>query len=312
MVVSEYPTFSVIVPSYNVERAIEKCIQALLDQNYPKEKFSIIIVDDKSTDKTLSIVKGYSDNKQVKIVKHFQNRGLSATRNSGIKASNSELIAFLDGDLVVQKDWAKLLAGILDSTDVVACMGDTKLPNEFIPNNIDRYLYSSKRGVRSLCNDQSVEVPGFIMGNSAVKREALNECGLFDEEFDTWGGEDTDLAIRLWGRYPNGLRFEAKAVALHYHQRKLEVVLNNMFKYGQTNYLLLLKKHPKYANRLAADWIHSTKGYLILNPVINFFVLNIFRLFQYNRLVRYLIAYNVMQGARNPAEGYPKLKNKND
>jgi len=312
MVVSEYPTFSVIVPCHNVERAIAKCIQALLDQNYPKEKFSIIIVDDKSTDNTLSIIENYSDKEQVKVVKHFQNRGLSATRNSGIKASNSEIIAFLDGDLVVQKDWALLLADVLSATDIVASMGDTKLPDEFIPNDIDRYLYSNKRGVRSLSNDEPVEVPGFIMGNSAVKREALNECGLFDEDFDTWGGEDTDLAIRLWDKYPNGLRFEAEAVALHYHQRELEDVLNNMFKYGQTNYLLLLKKHQKHAKRLAADWIYSKKGKLILNPVINFFVLNIFRLSQYSRLVRYLIAYNVMQGARNPIEGFPKFIDKND
>ena len=308
MAVEQYPTFSVIVPCYNVERAIDKCIQSLLNQDYPEDKFSIIIVDDKSTDNTLSIIKKYSDEKQVKIVKHFKNRGLSSTRNSGINASNSEVIAFLDGDLVVQKDWAKLLADVLASKDVVACMGDTKLPDEFVPNEVDNFLYSKKRGVRNLQNNQPVEVPGFIMGNSAVRRAVLKECGIFDEKFYSWGGEDTDLAIRLWDKHPKGLRFESRAFAQHYHQRKLDDVLNNMFKYGQTNYLLLLKKHAKHAKRLAADWIYSTKGFLIINPLIYFCVLNIFRLFQYNRLVRYLIAYSVIKGARNPAEGFPKFE----
>ena len=77
-----------------------------------------------------------------------------------------------------------------------------------------------KDEVRQFNKDMPIEVPGFIMGNSFVEREALNKVGLFDESFNTWGGEDTDLAIRLWEKYPKGLRFAGKAIGDHYHKRK--------------------------------------------------------------------------------------------
>lgn len=305
MDLTKFPTVSVVVPCFNVEHVVEKCINALLAQDYPKENFSIIIVDDKSTDDTGKIIQQYQENNQVKIIKHFRNRGLSAARNSGIKASKSQIIGFLDSDIVVRKDWIKLMLSVLRKPGIVACMGDTKLPDRSAQENIDKFLYHPKRGVRQFDEDIPIEIPGFIMGNSFVKRKALNQVGLFDETFNTWGGEDTDLAIRLWEQYPKGLRFTNKAIGNHYHKRELNSLLNNIKKYGSTNYLILLDRYPQHTKRLAGDWINSLKGLLILNPVVNFIVKTIYLILPIPRLIRYFIAYNVIQGARNPAEGSP-------
>ena len=307
MDLTEFPTISVVVPCFNVEHVVEKCINALLVQDYPKGKFTIIIVDDKSTDDTGKLIEQYQKNDQVTIIKHFRNRGLSAARNSGIKASKSDIVGFLDSDIVVQKNWIKLMMNVLHKPGVVACMGDTKLPEGLQQDNIDKFLYHQKRGVRQINKDTPIEIPGFIMGNSFVARIALNNVGLFDEIFDTWGGEDTDLAIRLWEKYPNGLRFTDKAIGDHYHKRELSNLLNNMKKYGGTNYLILLDRYPQYNKRLAGDWINSFKGLLILNPIVNFIVKTIYIIFPIPKLIRYFIAYNVIQGARNPGEGTPKF-----
>lgn len=307
MDLTTFPTLSIVVPCFNVEHVIELSIEALLTQDYPKDKFSIIIVDDKSTDNTRKIIEQYQNNSQVKIIKHFRNRGLSAARNSGIKASKSEIIGFLDSDIVVKKDWIKLMMNVLQNLDVVACMGDTKLPKALRQDNIDKFLYHSKRGVRKFNEDMPIEVPGFIMGNSFVERKALNKIGLFDETFDTWGGEDTDLAIRLWEQYPKGLRFTDKAIGEHYHKRELNNLLKDMKKYGSTNYLVLLDRYPQHNKRLAGDWINSFKGLLILNPVMNFIVNTIYVILPNPKLIRYFIAYNVIRGARHPAEGIPKF-----
>lgn len=56
------PSLSIVVPCYNVENVIEKCIKALLVQDYPDDKFSIVLIDDKSTDKTLEIINKYKNN----------------------------------------------------------------------------------------------------------------------------------------------------------------------------------------------------------------------------------------------------------
>ncbi len=310
MALKKFPTISIVVPCFNVEHVIERCIEALIAQDYPKEKMIIVIVDDCSTDDTLKIIQQYRSNNQIKIIKHFKNRGLSAARNSGINASKSQMVGFIDSDIVVRKNWVELMMKVLQNPNVVACMGDTKLPESLSQDNIDKFLYHPKRGVRKFDEDTPIEIPGFIMGNSFVKREALQKVGKFDESFNTWGGEDTDLAIRLWERYPGGLRFTNKAIGEHYHKRKLNNLLNDMKKYGSTNYLILLDRYPQYNKRLAGDWIKSFKGFLVLNPIVNLIVKTIYLIFPISRLIRYFIAYSVIQGARNPEEGIPGLNHK--
>ena len=80
-----------------------------------------------------------------------------------------------------------------------------------------------------------------------------------------------------------------------------------MQKYGSTNYLKLLKKHPKYADYMAGDWINSVKGKIIFNPVVNLFVKLVYLVIPIPYFVRYFIAYSLMIGARNPAAGFLKF-----
>ena len=307
MALEHYPTFSVVVPCYNVERAIDKCIQALLNQDYPEDKFSIVIVDDKSTDSTLSIIEKYSDKKQIKIVKHLQNRGLSAARNSGIKNNKADIIAFLDSDMVVQKDWAKLHLSELRSEGVVACMGGITLAKELTENQLDKFLYNPKRGALKHGENKPIRFKWFLLNNSSVKREAIKAIGLFDETISTYGGEDTDFAIRLWIKYPNGLRFNSQAYGEHYHQRSLEDLQKKMEGYGRTNYLRILERYPDYSKDLDGDWIYSFKGKIIFNAFTKSIVKYIYFIMPIPYLVRYFIAYSLILGARNPAEGFPKF-----
>ena len=307
MAVIEYPTFSVIVPSYNVEHVIDKCLESLLNQYYPKEKFYIIVVDDKSTDETLNIVNNYKNNNQIKIVNHFKNRGLSAARNSGIKASNSEIVAFLDSDMVVNSDWASIFANELSNDGVVACMGGMKLAESLIENNLDKFLYNPKRGVLKHGEHEPIRFKWFLLNNSAVKRNTIDEIGYFDETITSYGGEDTDYAIRLWDKHPNGLRFTSKAVGEHYHQRPLDELQHKMEHYGSTNYLRLLERYPHHINDLAGDWVNSIKGKIIFSPITYQIVKFSYFVVPIPYFVRYFIAYSLMQGARIPALGIPKF-----
>ena len=93
---------SVIVPVYNVEKYLNKCMTSLLNQHYTD--MEIIIVDDKSTDSSLSIAKGYKKYKNIKVISKEKNSGLSDSRNIGIREASGKYIMFLDSDDYVEDD----------------------------------------------------------------------------------------------------------------------------------------------------------------------------------------------------------------
>lgn len=92
--------FSVIIPVYNVEKYLKKCIDSLLEQKY--SDMEIIMIDDKSTDHSLDVAKRYQDHPAVKIVEKDKNSGLSDTRNLGLKNAVGQYVLFLDSDDYVE------------------------------------------------------------------------------------------------------------------------------------------------------------------------------------------------------------------
>lgn len=94
------PLISIILPVYNVEKYISRCVESLINQTYTN--IEIILVDDGSTDKSYTICEKYAEKDlRVKLF-HKQNGGVSSARNVGLKNSNGEYITFVDSD-----DWVK-------------------------------------------------------------------------------------------------------------------------------------------------------------------------------------------------------------
>ena len=110
---------SVIVPVYNVEKYISRCIDSVLSQSY--NDWELILVDDGSTDNSGVICDKYAQNNKKIIAIHQRNQGVSVARNAGIKASNGEYLLFADAD-----DWLEntmleeMLSGEHDA-DLIAC-----------------------------------------------------------------------------------------------------------------------------------------------------------------------------------------------
>lgn len=91
---------SVIIPAYNAERYIAKCISSLKEQIVSPHE--IVVVNDGSTDRTHMIAKSLG---VVKIVNHPVNRGIAAARNTGIRNSTGNIVAFMDADCIAGNDW---------------------------------------------------------------------------------------------------------------------------------------------------------------------------------------------------------------
>jgi glycosyltransferase involved in cell wall biosynthesis len=89
------PYFSIIIPLFNKENFVLETIESVLNQNF--KDFELIIVDDASTDDSLNKVKSIIDDR-IKIVHHKMNKGLSATRNTGMQHAKSDYFCFLDAD----------------------------------------------------------------------------------------------------------------------------------------------------------------------------------------------------------------------
>lgn len=112
---------SVIVPVYNIEKCVGKCIESILDQTY--QDLEIILVDDGSTDKSGQICDEYAGKDDRISVIHKQNEGLSDARNSGLEICKGKYIGFVDGDDWLKADMYEFLHQTLVShnADVAVC-----------------------------------------------------------------------------------------------------------------------------------------------------------------------------------------------
>lgn len=103
---------SVIIPVYNIEQYIERCLHSIMNQTYT-EGVECIMVNDCSTDRSVEIAEGllkdYRGNIQFHIISHERNRGVAAARNTGLTAAKGDYIQFVDGDDYVEPDMLETL-----------------------------------------------------------------------------------------------------------------------------------------------------------------------------------------------------------
>ena len=111
---------SIIIPAYNVERYIEKCITSILEQTHTN--IEVIVVDDGSTDKTGKLIDTISQHDKRVRVLHKENAGVSAARNSGIEMSTGEYVVFVDGDDYIAEDYVEYMLGLIKSTGSDFCL----------------------------------------------------------------------------------------------------------------------------------------------------------------------------------------------
>ncbi|MEC4086894.1 glycosyltransferase family 2 protein [Myroides odoratimimus] len=94
---------SIIIPIYNVEQYLDRCIKSVLDQSY--ENIEVILIDDGSIDSSIEICRFFEE-KDERIIFYFhENKGVSYTRNKGIKVAKGEWVCFVDSDDILEKDY---------------------------------------------------------------------------------------------------------------------------------------------------------------------------------------------------------------
>jgi len=179
---------SIIIPLYNKEKEIARAIKSVLSQSF--SEFELIVVDDGSTDKSLAVVKTFSD-KKIKILTK-QNGGVSSARNLGIMEAKYDWIALLDGDDWWSADFLSTMFGLsirYPDAGLYCCQYvQVNKQNEII--HLDRFP-NLEEGYFELYNYL------FAVHSSAVlmRKRVFQDYGYFDEQLTH--GEDTDLWIRI-------------------------------------------------------------------------------------------------------------------
>lgn len=99
-------TFSIIIPVYNASAYIKRCLDSVVNQDFPKDEYEIIVIDDCSTEDTANVIERYiSDCQQItppicniRLIRHLENKRQGGARNTGLKAAKGDWIFFLDSD----------------------------------------------------------------------------------------------------------------------------------------------------------------------------------------------------------------------
>lgn len=175
------PFVSIIVPAYNEEKFIGDCLQSLVNLDYPKENYEILLVDNNCSDKTIDIAKEFP----VKIIKE-EKQGVTYARIGGIKASSGEIIAFVDADSIMQKTCLSKMIEVYETNKKVVAVSqliDLQPKNFFI----------------TLC-EMGANIGIFTLKilpgcHFSFKREAYNMCGGYSEKIQY--GEDIFISKKI-------------------------------------------------------------------------------------------------------------------
>lgn len=191
--------FSVIIPTYNREENLKKCLNSLLSQDFPSAEYEIIPVDDGSKDGTQDYLKSLVGER---VRPYFNNHGGPAkARNFGAKNSHGLYVAFTDDDCLVPQNWLKELdRGFSQWPQAGAVGGYLEAPSEILRKNILAQLESFE--TRHIYHASEAEYLGGFespaggTNNIAYRKETFINLGGFDESFPEAAGEDADLKFR--------------------------------------------------------------------------------------------------------------------
>lgn len=187
------PTVTILVPVFNEQNTVEKTIYSLLDINYPKDKFKVMIVDDGSTDNTWNLIQKFAGHPQIALHKK-ENGGKYTALNYGIENTDSEFIGCLDADSFVDKEALNYILPYFDDKQTMAVTPSMKIQNPDsilgLMQNAEYNLGVFTRKLFSILDAQYV-TPGPF---SIFRKEAFKKVGVYRHAHNT---EDLEMALRL-------------------------------------------------------------------------------------------------------------------
>jgi glycosyltransferase involved in cell wall biosynthesis len=226
------PLISVVVTAYNEEEYLPKCLEAIVNQNFPKEEYELILVDNNSTDKTAEIAKSFG----ARVIKE-EKQGNTFAISRGMKSAKGQLIALTDSDTRVSPDWLLAIKEIFKDEKIVAATGTADMDTTSkLFNWLSGDVYEGFVKFNFLIGKP--HITGF---NLVVRRSAFEKVGGVDEKFTM--SSDIDLGLRL-GKIGKVV-FSSKLKAVTSFRRWEESPFKTFYSYFKSYiYVIWLRKPP--------------------------------------------------------------------
>jgi cellulose synthase/poly-beta-1,6-N-acetylglucosamine synthase-like glycosyltransferase len=246
------PFVSVVMTLFNMERTIRECLESLLNVDYPKENYEIVIVDGGSTDTTREVIEEYANKDEHPEIRLSVKKGYIGTgRNEGVKHAKGEFIAITDGDMVVSREWiGELLAGFEDEkivgvggpnnsaegtlfTKTISCLDIHGPCNDVVP------LFGSNRYSQPFKSNTDIYTT--VCRNSCYRRSIFEELGGFDESLVATEDPEWNQRILNAGHW---LAFNPKAIVQHHHRSSAKSFFKQQRNYA-VGQAIVNKSHPE-------------------------------------------------------------------
>ena len=185
---------SIIIPTFNRSDTIERSINSILEQDYPKQKLEIIVVDDGSQDNTLSILTRYQHTNNIRILRQ-ENKGVSSARNLGLKHAKYSWIAFLDSDDYWMPKKLKYQIKLLNQDQRLVC----HTQEIWIRNGkkVNQCKHHQKFGGYTF--EKNLPLCAMSPSSILIHRSIFESVGNFDENLPAC--EDYDLWLRITAKF---------------------------------------------------------------------------------------------------------------
>ena len=200
VVLKNFPKVTVAIPVWNEEKSIISTLECILNLDYPLDKLEIIIVDDKSTDNTVGVVKKFiSKHKNILLIEHSKNKGKAGAMNTALSKARGDFFWVYDADSYCSKDLLKNLVSRFyekNNGDVGAVVSITLIKNQGnVVEKMQRLEYVMTAFIRKLTG--TVDTLHITNALSLFKTQLIKKLGGFDEKLGI-NVDDLDLNWRFW------------------------------------------------------------------------------------------------------------------
>jgi len=260
----------VVIPTYNNWTQLRNCLSSLVAQD--RKDFRVLVCVDGSTDDTLSGLAAVALPVTLRVLTHpdGRNRGRSAARNLALSHLDAPFVLLLDSDMRLRPDGVRAHLELLEGAAAVS-VGDVVYTNG--RENLWA-RYQGTRGKNKRRHGDALRPLDFNSQNTALPTDDLIRVGGFDESFVEYGGEDTELAMRIAEVIRRPMVFNRRAVAETVETKSVELGLAQLDRFARVNLPRIVAKHPSGPGMFHIDRLESTRitnrlFRLLLNPVVD-------------------------------------------
>jgi len=264
---------SVVIPTFNRREMVKHTLETLFAQTFPVDKYEIIVVVDGSTDGTTVMLRALKPACRFRVIEH-ENRGLAGARNTGFRAAETDLVLFLDDDMMCDSGLVAAHVAAHQATSQRVAFGAILLSADS-PSSLAAECFNREIGAFHLRQNQSSRTAWqqieCVFSNTSLSRSSLVEAGGFDETFRM--REDLELGVRLCNA---GLQawYVDSAVAYHSYNKNIDDLVRDAEAFAAAD-VMFARKHPEALmkgqwSRYAMEpfWKRNVRRIVALSPVV--------------------------------------------